>query len=186
MANGKTVRYLNGEVYTPATLAEFVAKKAITAFFNEERYHKKEENLDYYDHKNNFKIIDPACGNGELLQAIWNELDINTSSRHLHQSIYSSSKEILCGVDINQQALQSASSMFIDKYGSDINYINTDALTPLSSDSWMDSWTRILKLFGAQNGFDIVIANPPWGLNFGKNRKNIISKQYELAVGQYD
>lgn len=37
-------------------------------------------------------------------------------------------------------------------------------------------------MFGIENGFDIVIANPPYGAKIPTNQKNFLKKEYEYFI----
>ena len=71
----------NGVVYTPTNLADFVAKQVIR-FWSEDIL-RKSSDKDFT--LSNLKIIDPACGEGELLlasaRALGNTLGANENSK---------------------------------------------------------------------------------------------------------
>jgi hypothetical protein len=47
-------------------------------------------------------------------------------------------------------------------------------------------WSRIRKAFGAPSGFDIIIANPPWGADISSYRDALRDSDYSLCRGQFD
>ncbi|MCD6366048.1 MAG: Eco57I restriction-modification methylase domain-containing protein, partial [Bacteroidales bacterium] len=55
---------------------------------------------------------------------------------------------------------------------------------PFSDESagWFDAeW-----MFGVKDGFDVVIGNPPWGIQFNKNEKKVFKEKYTVAKGIID
>lgn len=136
-----TARYSNterkkseGATYTPKVLANFVAQKML------EVYKIPEEGK--------IRVLDPACGDGELLEAIINCFPVSQRMR----------LEIR-GFDVNPDAIQLAN------YNLNINFPDLDIVV-----EELDFLEYILNfkkydIFSSINfiePFDLVIANPPY------------------------
>ena len=138
----------------------------------------------------NWRIIDPACGDGELLSAIWFGLksECKALTNIVHQA---KANEMLCGIDIDTKALRNASrrlNLISDNVNRNagMKLIKTNALFPFNSSEPSIGWARIKQHFNAQNGFDVVIANPPWGANVTSYRHLLNGGNYSVCKGQFD
>jgi len=172
-----------GAVYTPTRLAEYVAKKTVMYFLGDMPHSKSIETL---------KLIDPACGDGELLSAAWSQLD-----RHLKESRIGSKvvklispADILYGVDIQDVAAEKTKKRLApllpskrDAFANNINCCN--ALTPVAGKGALVGWRQLMEKMGANGGFDILIANPPWGAHL-KDLEADLARNFVLCRGQYD
>jgi type I restriction-modification system DNA methylase subunit len=151
----------NGVVYTPTVLANYVAEKVVNFFIKDligsglslEMVAKRLKKL---------KIIDPACGEGELLLATWQALESKVNHEKKPRLNY---RNIFCGVDIDQVSIDKSVQRIKDLSASSTNeenFIATNALFPdkksIGINEGLDS---VKKRFDAQDGFDILIANPP-------------------------
>lgn len=173
-----------GIVYTPHFLAEYVAQKIITYFFDDLKK-KSPRNLNKF--LNKIRIIDPACGEGQLLYSIWKQLNyrLTTSGAMFTPNPI----EILCGIDIDEEAVMK--TMFrISRFSGSNDFFNfkivkTNALFPFDSISREEGWKIVKDRFGAPEGFDILIANPPWGadINF---KESLLRKEYCLYKGPFE
>ena len=164
----------NGVVYTPTELANFVAKKVINLWSNDvlRRSSDKQSIL------RNIKIIDPACGEGELLLA---------SARALQESFrddLTKPSDVLYGVDIDSQAILRSSEHLGSS--SSRNFLISNALVPENRNLTRPGWDGIKQVFNAGNGFDILIANPPWGADTSSYKDKLSNANFELLKGQYD
>ncbi|MDN2487463.1 N-6 DNA methylase [Kosakonia sacchari] len=150
----------NGVVYTPQYLADYVAEKIISY----SHMHKDRKNRD------NMQVLDPACGDGILLEALEAKLKaINISSVHL------------TGVDIDKNALIKAQKRF----GCNFFGVNANALCPYNKDR--ETGWGLLKNNGENNhGYDFIIANPPWGADTSSYKNLVNNNSYQLLSGQYD
>src|ERR1700754_378501 len=60
----------NGVVYTPAKLAEYLSTKTFSFILSDFLASQKRQST-----SKPFRILDPACGDGELLLAAWRQLN---------------------------------------------------------------------------------------------------------------
>lgn len=183
----------NGAVYTPPTLADFVAGKAIDFLLG--RHNGTSLGRAGGDPIQKLRIIDPACGSGELLNAAWNHLKsgiARSGSRGMGRTRIDP-RDILCGIEIEQRAAAGAAfrleslataAGFINNRPSRI--LNMNGLFPFNAPSSAAGWERVRKHFSVIDGFDVVIANPPWGADVSGYRGKLDQKEFSLFQGQYD
>ncbi|NQT29184.1 MAG: N-6 DNA methylase [Candidatus Saganbacteria bacterium] len=174
----------NGVVYTPKQLAIFVAEKVIS-------YYLKDNNADIscFNTLKNLRIIDPACGEGELLTAIWETL--NKYSRSITRDTALNPNKILCGIDIDRKAINKTKkrlSMLTSSQtkGTVPNFLVKNSLLPSTKTSTTLDWKKINKKFRASSGYDILIANPPWGAHKESYKKFQQKNFFTLNKGQFD
>lgn len=145
-----------GAHYTPKILSDFVAKKIISAFDNEDKH----ELVD---------LLDPAVGDGELLISMTNVL-----KQHGFQNVK------VNGFEVNQDAMEYAKSR-LNKYFPkiDISLIKENFLEFASNlDKQLRLFSQIEKEY-----FDIVIANPPYVRTqiLGAKTAKRLAKEYNLT-----
>lgn len=184
-------RKLNGIVYTPSKLANFVAKKVIGYYFHN---HLKRTEDTKTAKIHNLRILDPACGNGELLIAMWKQLNLISVNREYNslEMKHLNPISVLCGIDMDNKAARVAKLRINELSNTTSNKVlksrilNTNALFPFDYKDTMKGWLRIFKLFNAPKGFDILIANPPWGADTSSYRNKLSSKHFSLFKRQFD
>ena len=145
MTNQLTFRPLEfdkGQVFTPKFLADWVAQ-ILT------------ENMSSVGSS---VILDPACGDGELLAAVKEILP----------------KASLYGVDIDPLAIKEAQ----EKVSGRGKFFLADMLTV------EDIKSR--ETVHLPKKIDAIIANPPWGADTRSSRSQLKSAGFKLAYGQYD
>lgn len=159
----------NGVVYTPKILANYVAKKTLQYILSD-----KKSKLG-----NKLTIIDPACGDGVLLVSLVKEL--------LNSSKFSNKKIVLSGIDTDKNALISCKEQLIQELpdNASIKFWNTNALCPLNGHHLV-GWDEILQKTTGENGFDVVIANPPWGADISDYKEKIDLEDFKTLRGQVD
>lgn len=135
-----------GQVFTPTVLADWAADILIEAL----------------NGKKMPTIIDPACGEGELLHAVKR----------------SSTNSKVFGADIDEQVIATASK----KFSAPSVFVAIDALVPEQGAKADVGWSKLP--FPKQ--MDGVIANPPWGADILHTRAEVSNAGYSLAKGQYD
>ncbi len=165
----------NGVVYTPTELADFVARKVVR-LWSEDVLHKSSDKQAVLS---DLKIIDPACGEGELLLASARALEKNLGNRFSVKT-----EDVLYGIDIDQQALLKN----IENIGSSASnkFLLANALVPANRELGISDWDGIKRAFKAESGFDILIANPPWGADTSSYKDKLSESDFELLKGQYD
>jgi len=167
----KKDKNLNGVVYTPQNLAEYVSHKVLSYFFSNRNNKKK-----FTAESQKLKVIDPACGDGELLLAMSNSsfpIDGFSKSRQLE----------LYGIDIDKKSLLQTQKRLADCYK--FTQIHTNGLCPFQSEH-DTGWESLRKKHDASDGFDIAIANPPWGADASKYYNLLSDSNFSLLTRQFD
>lgn len=184
----------NGAVYTPTNLANFVANKLIEYYFESEGFNDLNKNNSKKLQKklSNLRIMDPACGDGELLIASWLALVSNFNPLgNKIRSFIGNPQNIFFGVDIDNEAVNIAkrrikSSLNISSNLNQIKIIRTNALFPFNRQKRESGWKFFYKKYNIDKGFRLVIANPPWGADTGDYQNQFKSNEFILYKGQYD
>lgn len=170
-------RKLGGVVYTPIVLADYVAQKVIELYTRDQ---KSPIN------PNDLRVLDPACGKGELLISVWRVL-VEKLPVDRHCPI-----DVLCGIDIDKGAISRARiriNQLADpgtKSTKDTNLINTNSLFPFDNKHSKLGWNKVKRQFEAGSGFDIIIANPPWGADLSNCANQLSQAEFSMCRGQYD
>jgi hypothetical protein len=136
-----TVRKRHGQHYTPSELANFLARRVVAAL----------------PEKDHFAILDPACGDGELLLAALSAL----------AEIHPAAEVRVVGFDIDKEAIELAADRLASA-GVDAELIATDFLPAAASYT---------------HEFDAIISNPPYVRvqNLGADAAKLLSEKYGLA-----
>ena len=159
----------NGVVYTPEKLSQYIAKKMLGYALNDNLFMNLKK----------VSVADPASGDGILLKSITETI--------LQKSI-KAKKVIVMGTDIDKNAINSCrirlSSIANDRLK--IELINTNALIPFKQDSLVTGWQKIINNVDANEGFDLLIANPPWGADISEYKAKLSSSDFKTLQGQFD
>ena len=143
-----------GATFTPPGLASFLAEK-ISGYLKNEKQ----------------SILDPACGDGELLVSIGDKLEklgVNFS---------------LTGYDDNAIYLNKASERMVSFGMRDINLIEADFLKAVDlSNQQMNFGLDKTKRTSRSSTFDIIIANPPYVRTqiMGAGKAQMLSRKFNL------
>ena len=170
-------RKLAGVVYTPKVLSDYVARKVTQLYFNDQKPLASVEPL---------RILDPACGKGELLESIRQCLTTFDLSRPQLDNT------LLFGIDVDKTALQHTNERMrrgcTGVIGSESDFLSlrTNSLIPLNSRTSRAGWVKVKREFAAPDGFDIIIANPPWGADTSKYHDRLSPTEFTMLRGQFD
>lgn len=143
-----------GATFTPPALAQFLAKRIF-------------ENFDTSSTEYPLAILDPACGDGQLLCAIHDVLNIAGIVDFQ-----------LVGYDFNQKFLKEAKTNFSRKNFLNFSLKEGDFLDQFDSGS-IDQNSLFTSI---SNTFDVVIANPPYVRTqiLGTKKAQQIAKKFNL------
>lgn len=151
----------NGSVYTPRHLADYIASKLNYYLQNSESFQTNNKHI---------KVLDPACGDGELLTSFKNQ--------------YSGELKLkLFGLDIDKDAISQAKKRFSKEEV--VLFLNTNALCPFNK-THERGWKTVKTRFQVNKHFDCVIANPPWGAKTDSYKSLINESNFKLNTGQTD
>ena len=182
----------HGIVYTPPDLADYVAQKVVGYLFEDvlRAAGRDGRAVDPGD----LRILDPACGSGELLLAAWRHLKESLDLFPLYAGkVAIEPQRCLCGVD-SDRAATAHTKVRIDGLDADAKsghtcstkVVTTNALFPYGRMVSAVGWRLLKQQFDADNGFDIVIANPPWGADVAAYRDKLSLGEFSLFQGQFD
>lgn len=166
-----------GVVYTPKVLADFVAKKVLRLFLSDQSGEGRLKAI---------TILDPACGTGELLVSVLNELNSEMGFRSTDHGVS------MFGFDIDKSALNLADDRLDcliaeSKFKNcQAHFRNINSLFPIKRTSSQKGWESIKKECSAEYGFDIIIANPPWGANMSAYKARLSCDEFSVYQRQYD
>lgn len=124
-----------GSTYTPKSLANFVAEQIVSVYT--------------IPTEGQIRVLDPACGDGELLEAIVN----NFPSAQWHRLV-------VRGFDTDPKAIQIATTRLQGKFPDlDIKLTQDDFLDYVFN---LQGSGDLFSLNKVHESFDLVIANPPY------------------------
>lgn len=149
-----------GVHYTPPLLAEFVADRLV----QEARHSSKAPRW----------ILDPACGDGALLEALLRSLQ---DAGMLHDC------EVV-GVEADRRALSDVQFRLSDFEQVHCNLIAADFLALATRNRGQgDLWETCSQPPGFERAFDIVIANPPYVRTqiLGAERSQRLASRFDLS-----
>ncbi len=149
-----------GMHYTPPLLAEFVADRLA----QEARHSSKDPR----------RILDPACGDGALLEALLRSLQ----DAGMHRDC-----EVV-GVEADRRALSDAQHRLSDFEQVHCNLIVADFLALATRNRGQrDLWETCSQPSGFERAFDIVIANPPYVRTqiLGAERSQRLASHFDLS-----
>ena len=170
-STSEALKNKNGAVYTPTNLAKYVAEKLISYFLKESIY--KDSRLN---------IIDPACGEGELLFAALESLE-NAKKKSARLKAVTT---YLCGIDIDKKAIEKLKcKLNLRVSPKEFSLFNTNALYPFNLFSH-SGWTLVKNQLDLKEGFDLLIANPPWGADTTSYKTKLLNGDFRLHKGQFD
>jgi adenine-specific DNA-methyltransferase len=150
-----------GVFYTPQYLANYVAQRM----------------LSFADIKNNspdFSVLDPACGDGMLLNAFLNKFNQRNSNNKLK----------ILGTDIDGYAINISDNYFKNK--SNANFKQINALQPYDNQQVKATWLKIQEDVFKSKTIDFIISNPPWGADLTALNKDFLHRNYKVAHGQFN
>jgi len=178
----------SGLVYTPSILADYVGNK-VAGYFLADLKQQSSRQRDLRLGK--MRILDPACGDGGLLTATWTAV-LGTLKGQLapgNSRSLAEPSEALCGIDNSPAAIRSAEQRLVAISGSprsNARLLCANALFPVEGKPSGPGWKHVMNRFDASAGFDIIIANPPWGADTGSYQDKLEQGEFSFFKGQYD
>lgn len=169
LALDKDHRKSFGMVYTPEYIIDYLTKNSL--------------NFAWKDRSKPPKICDPSCGSGGFLLRIAEILENDygiSGERAFSESIF--------GIDIDKQALEQAKCL-IELYLASKNQTVPNLNNSLFElDTLTNDVTKILSLTNVNNGFGVIVTNPPY-VKFqnldNEYRQALINKYNGLANGNF-
>ncbi len=195
LKGGKSERKKYGIYYTPKYIVDFITGSV----------------LKYRKDLSNIKILDPSCGSGSFLISFMSRLnnfykkEIKNYERITPSKKLDYLKNNLFGVDIDRRAIQIAKlNIYLELLtlspGYKINEQNAQLMPSLNenlkqgnslvdakeiSEDYFD-WINKFKFLSKNNGFDIIVGNPPWVSIKGKYKSiDLSEKQLKYLLDKY-
>jgi adenine-specific DNA-methyltransferase len=164
-SNRRQIRKAHGIHYTPPLLAKYLAESIVSRL------------IDVRDQPRDLAVLDPACGDGELLRAIFSALPASWRTR-----------VVLAGRDKDEQALSKAKATLKNLQARSVDLEAGDflQLAPVLTQgqgelNLFDSKpTRDQRLLAQ---FDVVISNPPYVRTqiLGSSAAQDLAARFELT-----
>lgn len=153
---GEKTRNKDNAFYTPNYLVEYILDKTITQGLKS---------------KNEFKILDPACGSGAFLVNSYRRIIQKNLGEKTYCDDDTKLKQLLTnnifGIDINEEAID-VTTFFL--YLTILDYKDPKSLSEFTLPNLKGENLFVSDFFDADNlalllniEFDYIIGNPPWG-----------------------
>lgn len=162
-------KLINGAIYTPENIRQYITRQSFNELNRNDIY--------------KIKIADIACGCGGFLIDASNELYKRTG-----KSFKKIFKENIFGVDIQEYSIERAEillSLLAITQGEDEKEFNFN-LYP--ADSLEFDWLKENKQIKENNGFDLILGNPPYvcSRNMDEKTKQLMKKWSTCTTGHPD
>ncbi len=154
-----TKKKQEGAIYTPKILADFLAQKII-------------EKAEFLTKKKRIRVLDPAIGDGELLNSI---LELLTKNPRL--------KIEVCGFEKDSVALNSAEDRLKQKFPSmNIHFQEADFLKYVIENFASNGQQSLFKSLESPK-YDLIIANPPYVRTqiLGRAQAQVLARLFHLS-----
>jgi len=201
----KQRRKEHGIYYTPKFVTNYIVKETVGRFLKERSY----------DEILNIKVLDPACGSGSFLIRAYDEL-LNYHAYQRGKPVAELDQwerlPILTGnifgVDLDMQAIEIARLNLLlrslarretlpsladnIRQGNSLISGTEEELKGYFGDNWRDkkpfNWEQDFKDIMANDGFDIVIGNPPYVRiqTLPRDEADYYREFYQSAFGSFD
>jgi len=197
----KSKRKSHGIYYTPKYIVEFIVKETLGEVL------KKTKPKDI----SKIKVLDPACGSGSFLIAAYDKILEHLTKQNPQTSLFAEFnilKENIFGVDLDAQAIEIAQLNLLLKVlsqktrlpelehnlssGNSLVSGNAEKLEKYFGKEWREqkpfNFEEEFKEVFEQNGFDVIIGNPPYvfarGGHFDEKTKQYYYENFPLASYQ--
>lgn len=190
----KSKRKSQGIYYTPKYIVEFIVNETLGEILKKTKPKELAK----------IKVLDPACGSGSFLNAAYDKILDTLTKQNPQTSLFAKFdilKENIFGVDLDAQAVEIAQLNLLLKVLSQKTKLPTLQHNLTSGNSLVSGEAENLeKYFGSdyrkqksfafedkfsevfkQNGFDIVIGNPPYGAELSKTQQEYFKNIYDIG-----
>lgn len=184
-----------GIYYTPTFVVDYIVKNALGPVLAECKSIADLKKI---------KVLDPACGSGSFLVKVLETINDKYKDFGADGGVYTKLQiltENIYGVDLDEQAVEIARlNLLINALDSKIklpslakNIKNGNSLISGTDEelkkyfgknfrdkkpfNWQEEFPEVF----AQGGFDVIIGNPPYGVELSKDEKDYLSKTYDIG-----
>lgn len=179
-------RKKEGIYYTPKYIVEYIVNNTVREYIKGKSF----------DELLKVKILDPACGSGSFLLRAFNVL-ISEGAKALKRPLtYAEKKNLLLsciyGVDLDERAVEITKLTFSLKLAQISEGLPVLANNIRHGNSLIDDetvageylafkWEDEFKEIMANSGFDVVIGNPPYGVDLKKEEQDFLYGLYNVG-----
>jgi methylase of polypeptide subunit release factors len=161
-------KVINGAIYTPCDIREFITTQCF---------------LSYSKDISKAKIVDISCGCGGFLIDAVNLLKLHTNKSY--KKIF---EENIFGIDIQKYSIERTEILLLLlalEHGDDEEVFKFNLY---DGDSLEFEWNKENKAINKNNGFDIILGNPPYvcSRNMDDKTKSLMSKWDTCSTGHPD
>ncbi|MEJ3720381.1 TaqI-like C-terminal specificity domain-containing protein [Paenibacillus polymyxa] len=196
-----TIKQQLGAFYTPAKLADYTAELmveyAVSGWENDcISYSERDKYLYLIQKLLQWKVLDPACGDGSLLssleKAIYHKYEqLMLNSRKYKFTLENQNNKIVTyGIDIDKTAVAASKENLKEPYKyskRSAKIIHADFLVPLGKAQDPNRAHYMSTAIFKNKKINGLIANPPWGAILNHSREKLLNDYgFTLASGQYD
>lgn len=184
----KGKRKSEGIYYTPVYIVDYIVRNTVKEYI-------KGKSIASI---NKVKILDPACGSGSFLIKAFDILV--EECEKIRKLTYEEKRDLMLncifGVDKDERAVEICKlnlSLKLAERGQKLPELHDNIKC---GDSLIDdkeiagdkafNWNEKFKSIMDNDGFDVVIGNPPYGAEFSNNEKVFFYKSYEVSEYQLD
>ncbi len=168
-------RKKDGVFYTSKNIADYIVQNTLGIICSNKKIELKIDNKfadknkleTYKNWLSNLKILDPACGSGIFLIAVFDFLisEYKLSVNSIDEKLIL--KNNIFGVDIDEKSVENTKQILIQKYNQFLDLSeNIKCGNSLISDKKISEkafhWETEFKEIMDNGGFDIVVGNPPY------------------------
>ncbi|MEK6983209.1 MAG: N-6 DNA methylase [Nanoarchaeota archaeon] len=185
----KGKRKSEGIYYTPAYIVDYIVRNTVKEYI-------KGKSIASI---NKVKVLDPACGSGSFLIKAFDALI--EECEKIRKLNYEEKKDLMLncifGVDKDERAVDICKlnlSLKLAERGQKLpelhnnikcgdSLIEDENISPNKYFKWEEKFREIMQ----NDGFDVVIGNPPYGATQSKQEKDYLNKQYsDISKGEIE
>ncbi len=195
LIEGKAHRKEQGIYYTPTYVVDYIVKNTIGELAKNKKFDLK-----------NIKVLDPACGSGSFLMKAFDylvtldkkkngeiaqtKLDLTGASASYGRKVEILNENIF-GVDLDPKAVEIAQLNLLLKTAEKKHRLPTLQENIKVGNSLIDDsqlvgirafkWNEEFKSVLDEDGFDIIVGNPPYGAELSKEEQDYLNKTYDIG-----
>lgn len=217
-------RKREGVYYTPDYIVRYIVQSTVGAYLLEkedelkvkhrltgrlgERGYEERQLLAYTEYQyilQNLKVLDPACGSGAFLVAVFDYLlaenqrvddIIGGNLTSVDDFVRSILSDNIFGVDINEESVEITKlSLWLKTAKKDQPLTSLDDNIKCGNSLFSDEtiagdnafdWDASFPVIMSKGGFDVIVGNPPWGAEIPHEIRGMFRKLYPVIEKQVE